>query len=845
MAAPVEEGGTGTALALGSLLVGLLVWLWPIGIGGRMPVGGDVTQFSIGLMAVLGRTIRSGRLPLWNDLWGYGFPGVGESQMGVFYPPHLLLYGLLPTEVAYAASLVLHTIWGGLGGWWAARRFGVSPAGSALAGSAWSASGFFVIHLPHQWGYTAGSWMPWAWGLAWLVVGGRGTRRTPFLLAVVLTLQVLPGHFQLAFITQVGVALLGLWSLAERASGRPSSVRGVAEAAAAMAAILPLAAMQLWPTLRLARLAASRRDLEYLSGFAATPLHLVSYVAPELFRGSPLWRPLAWDPFHTSPEEHLAYVGLVPLFLALLTIRHEVRRDPATRALTALAAVTLVLSLGPYVPGYASWSRLPGFSYFRAPARWSLATELALSLLAGKGFDAWRTWPRPGRSLARFVLLAALGPMVAVAAVELALTSTERPGWPAVARGLDAALRTLPWSRDSDFRDLAALATIARRRQDDLRVESALARQGRFEGSRVFARARPAIYLRELAETAGILLVLLGLAPFASRRRSFETALVVLTAVDLWHVGHHRAFDLGPIRSLVAQSPVLARLARDPRGTRVVDASRNLPMVVDAAPISAYRTLDLPALESLTSLAHAPLEDGSRPEDDAAVVAALRATGTGMRVLDPFERPLTRAGRMVERPLPGWAGREEVRDPALAGWLYGKDWVNRHGPKVSTFTVWRPQAEPAKAWLVPLTSSRGMMILESRSGDPKSVLGVLGRATPLATRAPSPERMEVDVVAKGPALVVVSQLADPQWRARWSGRGGERPATIVPVFRGDRAVGWQGVRVPEPGAWTLHLEYRGWDVQEGLIVSALAWWVGILAYRRFGRGPHSSRGEPT
>ena len=137
-----------------------------------------------------------------------------------------------------------------------------------------------------------------------------------------------------------------------------------------------------------------------------------------------------------------------------------------------------------------------------------------------------------------------------------------------------------------------------------------------------------------------------------------------------------------------------------------------------------------------------------------------------------------------------------------------------------------------------------MMILESRSGDPKSVLGVLGRATPLATRAPSPERMEVEVVAEVPGLVVVSQLADPQWRARWSGREGERPATIMPVFRGDREGGWQGVRVPEPGAWTLLLEYRGRDVQEGLIVSALAWWVGILAYRRCGRGPHSSRGEP-
>src|SRR5689334_833834 len=86
--------------ARAALVAGVVGWLWPIGFGGKMPVGGDVLQFSIGLMAVLGRAIRAGRLPLWNDLWGYGFPGVAESQMGVFYPPHLLLYGPLSAELA-------------------------------------------------------------------------------------------------------------------------------------------------------------------------------------------------------------------------------------------------------------------------------------------------------------------------------------------------------------------------------------------------------------------------------------------------------------------------------------------------------------------------------------------------------------------------------------------------------------------------------------------------------------------------------------------------------------------------------------------------------------------------
>ncbi len=120
------------------LMAGVLLWLWPIGFGGKMPVGGDVTQFFLGLMAVLGTALGDWQLPIWNDLWGYGFPGIGESQMGVYYPPHLILYGFLPTEWAYVSSLLLHTFWGALGAWWAApvrsQPDGFEPRGLRILG---------------------------------------------------------------------------------------------------------------------------------------------------------------------------------------------------------------------------------------------------------------------------------------------------------------------------------------------------------------------------------------------------------------------------------------------------------------------------------------------------------------------------------------------------------------------------------------------------------------------------------------------------------------------------------------------------------------------------------------
>src|SRR5262249_9830694 len=149
-------------------------------------------------------------------------------------------------------------------------------------------------------------------------------------------------------------------------------------------------------------------------------------------------------------------------------------------ALALIVLATLVFSLGPYFPGFTLWSRLPGFSFFRAPARWSVATSLALCVLAGLGFDAFRDWARPGRSLALFAILAAIQPALVILGVELALESTTAPGWPAVVRGFDQALNLLPWSRvkapevaatgierfepSSSIRELAAQA---RRPQDD------------------------------------------------------------------------------------------------------------------------------------------------------------------------------------------------------------------------------------------------------------------------------------------------------------------------------------------------------------------------------------------
>jgi hypothetical protein len=719
---------------------------------------------------------------------------------------------------------------------------GVSGVGSALAAFAWSSSGFFLVHLAHPWGYTTGCWMPWAWGLGWSILepGGRASRMAPFLLSVVLVLQVLPGHFQLAFQTQVALGLMVVWSTAGRwiadlrlrrheptdrveAAG-PSFRRGGAVILAIVAAF-PLAAIQLWPTARLAEMAGGQRDFEYLSGFAETPLHLVNLVAPGLFHRSRAWRPIAWDPFHTSPEECLAYIGLVPLFLAVLAMLREYRRDAAVRLLTLVALATLFLSLGPYVPGFRVLIGLPGFSFFRAPARWSLVTSLALAILAGKGFDRWREWPQPGRAIRRLVIVAAAWILAVLGLLELSVWSTAQPGSPRVAGWFDRTFKVMPWYGDPSFDppDPSFHQVMARARQpaDDPHLPADLPASVVLQKSvspRSLVGQRGMLYLRELWETA-LWLVLIGIAvgsdrPGDRRTRAAPALLLLLTFLDLWVLGQHRLIDVDPIRRLDEQSPVLARLAEERRGARIACNFGNLPILAGKAPISAYRTLNLLALDSLTQMAQGPM---SGPH----VRAALRATGTRLRVFHPVENRLAHLVRRSDPP------GEPIDDPALARWLYGASWASEQGDWVNRFFVWRCDEPAAKAWFLPLTGGDDESMLDEWSGDPLDLLPLFDRAWPLAPESARPEDWTIPVQADERGWVIVSQLDDTQWSAHWTSLDGqgEYDWKIQPAFRkpGQAAGGWQAIEVPFTGRWSLRLTYQPHDLVEGTAISIVAW----------------------
>jgi hypothetical protein len=207
----------------------------------------------------------------------------------------------------------------------------------------------------------------------------------------------------------------------------------------------------------------------------------------------------------------------------------------------------------------------------------------------------------------------------------------------------------------------------------------------------------------------------------------------------------------------------------------------------------------------------------------------MRAAGVEVRVLDPvevaMERRLTRGGG-------SGPASEAIADPALAGWLYGSSWVTEQGEWSSLFRVIELPSEPHRAWFLPLTAVARPAMLETWSGEVWPLLELFHRARPVTVERHTSQVLEVNVETDEAGWIIVTQLADPQWHGRWIVLDTEdqTPAEIVPAFRrGPSDGGWQRVRVPGPGRWTLRMEYRAVDIAQGLGVSATAALLWVIA----------------
>ncbi len=127
--------------------------------------------------------------------------------------------------------------------------------------------------------------------------------------------------------------------------------------------------------------------------------------------------------------------------------------------------------------------------------------------------------------------------------------------------------------------------------------------------------------------------------------------------------------------------------------------------------------------------------------------------------------------------------------------------------------------------------------IEDWSGDARDILGILVRAKPISTEALAPDEIKITVESQERGTVIISQLFDPQWTARWESQD-ERlafPDNLRPAFRrANEQGGWQCVDIPAPGHWILRLDYEAQDAMIGIGLSLIAWACWLIGVVRAG-----------
>jgi hypothetical protein len=373
----------------------LTVVFWrPLWVGGGL-VGSDIYAYYLPQKAYFAECLRSGRLPLWNNLVGNGYPQVAESQTGVFYPLHWAFYPWLPLNTALSASILTHYALAFVFAAMCARRIGLTLTSAGMAALVYT-YGWFPPRICLEWSITGGAWLPLALWCSESFLLYRFWRYA-LLLTAVLGVQMLAGHFVLAFVTQLAIALYvplrlwlptGQWATGELPAETIASRRALLGwSAAAVCSAFFVAAVQLAPTWELKQHSQRRQvTAEHDPGFGyIPPRYLTQIVAPWQWYGDERSFDQALSPggSRTNRVEAHLYFGMAPLLLVLWGSCCAIRL-PDRRLIVwmILGLAAMVYCTGWLLP---ITKHLPGFSFFEGLGRFGIVTTLAAGLLAGSG----------------------------------------------------------------------------------------------------------------------------------------------------------------------------------------------------------------------------------------------------------------------------------------------------------------------------------------------------------------------------------------------------------------------------------------------------------------------------
>ncbi|MGE5124675.1 MAG: hypothetical protein ACM3PV_00175 [Betaproteobacteria bacterium] len=339
--------------------------------------GQDWLQMHQPYRAYAARALAAGHLPLWNPYVGLGRPFLADLETAVFYPPNLLFL-LLDSSSALALVLAAHVALALFGSLRFARSLGATRAASVTAALAFMLGAPVAACLSSgQIGYSEGAcYVPLLFLLgarlqdrpSWQRAGG---------LAVLLALQLLCGHPQVAWITWLGLGafLLGRGVL-RPARSLLASLLGLG---VALALAFALAAPALLPFLELAGQGnRSEPTLRFASGASMEWWQWASLFVPDGGRHA----------FYWTFDLYLGALAVVAGLAGLTRVRED-----GVRGLAFAGLLGALVAAGPRTPAFALlYHVVPGLGSFHIHSRAALLPCLSLAFAGAVFLSRPRGW---------------------------------------------------------------------------------------------------------------------------------------------------------------------------------------------------------------------------------------------------------------------------------------------------------------------------------------------------------------------------------------------------------------------------------------------------------------------
>ena len=372
------------------LLLGLtLLFFSPNLFRGEVLYFGDNLQINIPSKVLLVEMVKNKTLPLWNPYIFSGSPFLADINLGLLYPLNIFYFVFNPFR-ALTLIVVLEIFLAGIFTYDYARTLKLGRTAAFLTASLFMFSGTVVHYMHNTAILNVVVWIPLV-----LALNERFFRtkkwRFGIFTAIVLTLQIFAGHFQFFYYTVVVLTAYVIFRFQDNLLVKIKFLGTVFFLAGILGAV------QLVPFFKFAQISTRPAgDFEFASFGSLPPILLVTFILPNIF--GVLKNGTSWG----AQASTSGYLGILPLFFAGLAIFRVKKRVVYFYSL--LGIVCLLLALGKLTPVFFLFYKiLPGFGRFRCPTRVLVFYSLSVAVLAGFGFEKFKSVRRSWQKLIFFL----------------------------------------------------------------------------------------------------------------------------------------------------------------------------------------------------------------------------------------------------------------------------------------------------------------------------------------------------------------------------------------------------------------------------------------------------------